>query len=97
MRALRYQRRARAGVALVETARPGRGGAPRRGCVVVDVVCASLNPVDAKYLLGDKLPAALDTLLGRRLVEGQGVGFDFAGVVASAAAGTGFQVGWRPR
>ena len=90
MRALVYSRASAGGVAVSERAR--RPAAPREGHVLVDVVAAGLNPVDAKYLVGDKLPSWLDALVGRRSVEGLGVGFDFAGVVACAGAGAGAQL-----
>ena len=59
---------------------------PPHGHVRVKVVCAGVNPVDAKGLWGDKLPASL-AWLGPRLVEGCGVGFDFSGVVESVGCG----------
>lgn len=60
---------------------------------VVKVVCAGVNPVDAKYLIGDKLWPWVSRRLGRTCVESLGVGFDFAGVVARADPGSGFAVG----
>jgi hypothetical protein len=42
------------------------------------VICAGVNPVDAKGLVGDKLPGPL-AALGKRCLDGRGVGFDFAG------------------
>jgi len=66
---------------------------PRHGHVRVRVVCASVNPVDAKGLWGDKLPRSL-AWLGPRLVEGRGVGFDFSGVVEAVGDGvSGLAVG----
>ena len=67
--------------------------APRNQHVICKVICAGLNPVDAKYLIGDKCPEWIDALIGRRLVEGYGVGFDFSGVVEFAPEGCRFEVG----
>mmetsp|Transcript_14753 Transcript_14753/g.19249 ORF Transcript_14753/g.19249 Transcript_14753/m.19249 type:complete len:134 (-) Transcript_14753:689-1090(-) len=53
----------------------------KKNHIVCKVICAGLNPVDAKYLVGDKLPQFVDDIVGRRSVEGLGVGFDFSGVV----------------
>jgi len=56
--------------------------APR---AVVDVRCAALNPVDAKRLVGDKLPARCETA-AIAATRGRPVGFDFSGVVVRADA-----------
>jgi len=60
--------------------------------VVVKVVASGVNPVDAKYLVGDKCPTFVSRL-ARNSVEGQGVGFDFAGVVVEADGKGDFAVG----
>eukprot|EP00614_Pseudopedinella_elastica_P008335 CAMPEP_0172588976 /NCGR_PEP_ID=MMETSP1068-20121228/7783_1 /TAXON_ID=35684 /ORGANISM="Pseudopedinella elastica, Strain CCMP716" /LENGTH=437 /DNA_ID=CAMNT_0013384455 /DNA_START=256 /DNA_END=1569 /DNA_ORIENTATION=+ len=57
-----------------------------RGEVLVNVHCAGVNPVDAKLVFGDKLPAWCGWLPSRA-VQGKAVGFDFAGTVAAAAGG----------
>ncbi|KAJ1490835.1 hypothetical protein T484DRAFT_1600347, partial [Baffinella frigidus] len=54
--------------------------------VICKVICAGVNPVDAKGLVGDKLPGPL-AALGKRLLDGRGVGFDFAGVVEDVPPG----------
>lgn len=56
--------------------------APR---AVVDVRCAGLNPVDAKRLVGDKLPARCEAA-AVAATRGRPVGFDFSGVVVRADA-----------
>ena len=48
--------------------------------VLVKVHYCGVNPVDAKYCIGDKLPKWL-TGIGRWGMENRGVGFDFSGVV----------------
>ena len=56
----------------------------RRNQVLVQVRAVGLNPVDAKGVVGDKLPTTWTTLqsLARRcLVQSKVIGFDFAGVV----------------
>eukprot|EP00802_Teleaulax_amphioxeia_P019190 Tamp_19413.p1 GENE.Tamp_19413~~Tamp_19413.p1 ORF type:complete len:399 (-),score=80.26 Tamp_19413:64-1164(-) len=54
-----------------------------RDKVLCRVACAGLNPVDAKGLVGDKLPAWMSGA-SRQAIEGCGVGFDFAGTVIRA-------------
>ena len=77
-----------------ETSGPrGRTRETSRPRCVVKVVCAGVNPVDAKYLIGDKLWPWVSRKIGRTCVESLGVGFDFAGVVARADPGSGFAVG----
>eukprot|EP00164_Ancoracysta_twista_P010096 GFYU01015122.1.p1 GENE.GFYU01015122.1~~GFYU01015122.1.p1 ORF type:complete len:378 (+),score=129.02 GFYU01015122.1:45-1178(+) len=61
--------------------------------LLVKVICVGLNPVDAKYRVGDKYPSWL-AWLGKRMVEGYLVGFDFAGIVAAVPEScTEFMVG----
>ena len=52
MRACVFDAEAPSGVKLVERAMPKRF----RGTVLVRVVACGVNPVDAKYIIGDKLP-----------------------------------------
>jgi NADPH:quinone reductase-like Zn-dependent oxidoreductase len=55
----------------------------RRGHVVVRVAVAGLNPVDAKEIVGDKIPASWTTLrrwIKRYILANQAPGFDFAGI-----------------
>jgi len=56
------------------------------------VACAGLNPVDAKGLVGDKLPEWLSGL-GRTAIEGCVVGFDFSGTVVRAPDTSNFKPG----
>ena len=58
---------------------------PRSGEVLCRVVCSGVNPVDAKFLFGDKLPRFLASR-GRKMVEGRIAGIDFAGIVEQAPA-----------
>lgn len=83
-----YDSRAPEGVRVEERAAPRR----KAGSVLVRVVAAGLNPVDAKRQVGDKLPEALDCV-SRAVVAGRCVGFDFAGVVHQAPAGAGLSPG----
>jgi reticulon-4-interacting protein 1, mitochondrial len=55
----------------------------RQGHVLVKVISAGLNPVDAKNVIGDKLPESWTTVHGwiRRYILSHKIpGFDFAGV-----------------
>ena len=71
---------------------PVYGRNEQRTFVLVRVHAGGLNPVDAKWLYGDKVP---EFLLGwvKWVVEGRVVGIDFAGVVVSAQEGSGFRCG----
>lgn len=60
--------------------------------VLVRVRAAGVNPVDTKWLYGDKVCAWMTGLV-RSAVEGAGVGFDFSGVVERADEGSGFEIG----
>ena len=62
------------------------------GHVVCSVRAAGVNPVDAKFVIGDKLPESWMGWCARR-VSGRCVGFDFSGVVVSAPDGCGFAPG----
>lgn len=65
---------------------------PRRRRALVRVRAASVNPVDAKYLYGDKVCARAESAV-RRAVEGIGVGFDFSGTVFAVEDESEFAVG----
>jgi NADPH:quinone reductase-like Zn-dependent oxidoreductase len=55
--------------------------------VVIQVMCAGLNPVDAKDVLGDKLPHSWKktrAFVKHRMVEGSTIGFDFSGIVVQS-------------
>ncbi len=61
--------------------------------VLVKVRNCGVNPVDAKYCVGDKFPAVLDGV-GRWFVNGKGIGFDFSGVVEEVHSDEGlYRVG----
>ena len=62
------------------------------GSVLVRVHAAGANPVDAKYIIGDKLPESWMSFSARR-VTGHTPGFDFSGVVVSAPEGCGYEAG----
>ena len=60
---------------------------PNHHQVLVKVHAVGLNPVDAKGVIGDKLPHNWTTLQGmarRCIVRSQVIGFDFAGTVVEA-------------
>ena len=75
-----YDASEREGIRVERVATPDRDTLPR-GHVIVRVHACGVNPVDAKYCWGDKLPAFLPERAKRKLVDGSGAGFDFAGVV----------------
>ena len=56
------------------------------------VKACGVNPVDAKGVIGDKLPPFMRGF-ARRLVDGKIAGFDLSGVVEHAPPGCGFAVG----
>jgi len=63
------------------------------GYSLIKVKAIGLNPVDAKYCYGDKLPESLSSL-GKYLADGKGVGFDFSGIVENSPNfETSFDVG----
>ena len=76
MKAITYRSDCAEGVELSEMPHPMRAS----GEALCRVVCSGVNPVDAKYLFGDKQPKFL-AARGRKLVEGRIAGIDFAGVV----------------
>lgn len=84
MRAAVYDRRAPEGIRTAEgLPAPRLRGAGR---ALVRVRAAGVNPVDAKFVFADKLPAAWEGL-ARRSVQGGVVGFDFSGQVLQASPG----------
>jgi NADPH:quinone reductase-like Zn-dependent oxidoreductase len=65
------------------------------GHVLVKVVCAGLNPVDAKNVIDDKLPHSwthMQEFYHDKLLAGHIIGFDFSGIVHDCPDGT-FQKG----
>jgi len=96
VRAAVYSRASLGGVALAEVPRPtlAAAGEAAGACVVCRVHAAGVNPVDAKFLYGDKLPAACLPVV-QRVIEGSICGIDFSGVVTEAAEGCGFGAGDR--
>eukprot|EP00756_Hemistasia_phaeocysticola_P065203 Hpha_TRINITY_DN8389_c0_g1::TRINITY_DN8389_c0_g1_i2::g.154272::m.154272 len=73
-----YDRYAAEGVNVATAPRPAE---PRPGRLLVEVKACGVNPVDAKYCVGDKLPEFLPESWRRWCVDGKGAGFDFAGIV----------------
>ena len=66
--------------------------APSKNALLVRVKACGVNPVDAKGVIGDKLPPFLRGF-ARRLVDGKTAGFDVSGVVEHAPPGCDFAVG----
>jgi NADPH:quinone reductase-like Zn-dependent oxidoreductase len=67
-----------------------------KGHVLVKVVCAGLNPVDAKNVIGDKLPHSwtyFKQLYYNKLLAGNIIGFDFSGNVQGCPDNGSFQKG----
>jgi NADPH:quinone reductase-like Zn-dependent oxidoreductase len=89
MRAAVYDRGCSEGIKVVAN-RPFPS--PAKGALLVRVKACGVNPVDAKGVIGDKLPTALRGF-ARRLVDGKIAGFDLSGVVEHAPPGCGFAVG----
>ncbi|CAF3293166.1 unnamed protein product [Rotaria socialis] len=63
-----------------------------RQWVLCRVYCGGVNPVDAKFLYGDKLPHFLLPLV-KWFVEGRICGIDFSGVVVEAPSDCGYAPG----
>mmetsp|Transcript_2152 Transcript_2152/g.3537 ORF Transcript_2152/g.3537 Transcript_2152/m.3537 type:complete len:423 (-) Transcript_2152:123-1391(-) len=80
MRAAVYDRSAPEGIRVVENRTRPTAATLQNNHVLVRVAAAGVNPVDAKRVFGDKLPAFLEGVVDR-LVDGHIAGFDFAGVV----------------
>ncbi len=87
MRAAVYDPAALGGVRLTRVAPPDVASNVSTG-VLCEVLAAGVNPVDAKYLIGDKLPEGWMGLASR-VVRGTVPGFDFSGVVIDAPHGSG--------
>ena len=92
MRAAVYDPAAPQGARLVERAAPKPAKRCCRGVVLCEVRSCGANPVDAKYVIGDKFPESWLPWASRR-VAGSTPGFDFSGVVIQAPAGSGFATG----
>ena len=95
MRCAVYDALAPSGIKLTTLAAPTGSSAKtfyRRGAILCDVVAAGVNPVDAKYLVGDKVPESWMGWAARR-VDGSTPCFDFSGVVVDAPAGSGYEAG----
>ena len=92
MRAAVYDPAAPQGARLVERAAPKPVKRCCRGVVLCEVRSCGANPVDAKYVIGDKFPESWLPWASRR-VAGSTPGFDFSGVVIQAPAGSGFAAG----
>ena len=58
---------------------------------LVKVKACGVNPVDAKYCIGDKLPGWIPEKIKRLAIEGRGVGFDFSGEVLEAGTSSSFK------
>lgn len=81
MRAAVYDRTAPEGIRVVANQ---RRPTLTTGHILVRVVHAGVNPVDAKKVVGDKLPGFLAGLAST-VVQGNVAGFDFAGVVEAVS------------
>ena len=88
IRAAVYDRKAEEGIRVVTKRAPKLG----RGDVLVRVRACGVNPVDAKFVVADKLPESWRGA-ARWLVDGRVAGFDLSGVVERAYPGSGFEVG----
>jgi NADPH:quinone reductase-like Zn-dependent oxidoreductase len=67
----------------------------RRGYLLVEVKAVGLNPVDAKQVVGDKLPyswTTLRSLAHKLLVQNTRVGFDFAGKVVKGSSSSSIHI-----
>ena len=79
MRAFVYNKNSKEGVKEIEVQPPNLN--PKRGShVLVKVNYCGVNPVDAKYNVGDKIPTWL-TGIGKMIMDGCGVGYDFSGII----------------
>jgi len=85
MRAFVYSRNSKEGVREIETPYPKLP--PKKGLhVLIKVNYCGVNPVDAKYNLGDKLPSWLYGL-GKWSMDDHGVGYDFSGIIIETPKG----------
>lgn len=88
MRAAVYDVHSPEGVKVVSRKPPAHA----RDALLVRVKACGMNPVDAKYVIADKLPQRL-LWLAKRLVNGNVAGSDLSGVVEHAPEGCGFKRG----
>ena len=79
MRAIVYNHSSEEGIREVEL-KPPKLMPKTRTHVLVKVYYCGVNPVDAKYNVGDKLPNWLNNL-GKLSMDGRGVGYDFSGII----------------
>ena len=54
---------------------------PKPNHCIIKVKACGVNPVDAKFCVGDKLPSWLSNSLGRWFMNNKIVGFDFSGII----------------
>jgi NADPH:quinone reductase-like Zn-dependent oxidoreductase len=83
MQAIVYSEADPEGIRLKSKPRPSTNSSSHLLC---KIFYAGVNPVDVKFLVGDKLPKFC-LGFGRWAVEGRTVGFDFSGTVVRAAPG----------
>lgn len=76
MHACEYDHASPSGIKMVELRAPKR----TRSTALVRVHACGVNPVDAKYVIGDKLPESWMPWAARR-ATGHTPGFDFSGIV----------------
>ena len=97
-----YNTASPSGVQLVEKLTPFEAVPPRSGLfgssyftsagrLIVRVRACGVNPVDAKYIIGDKFPESWMDLSTRR-INGHTPGFDFSGEVAESPPESGYSV-----
>ncbi|KAH8046094.1 oxidoreductase [Aureococcus anophagefferens] len=89
MRCAVYDALAPSGIKLTTLAAPTGSSAKtfyRRGAILCDVVAAGVNPVDAKYLVGDKVP---ESWMGWPGARRRSTPCPTSGVVADAPKGSG--------
>ena len=79
MRAIVYNHSSEEGIKEVEL-KPPKLMPKTRTHILVKVYYCGVNPVDAKYNVGDKLPNWLNNL-GKLSMDGRGVGYDFSGII----------------
>ena len=103
MMVCKYNTALLSGVQLVEKLTPLEAVPPRSGLfgtsyfasagrLLVRVRACGVNPVDAKYIIGDKFPESWMDWSARR-VNGHTPGFDFSGEVVKSPPGCGYKVG----
>jgi NADPH:quinone reductase-like Zn-dependent oxidoreductase len=66
----------------------------QRESVLVQVMASGLNPVDAKYVLGDKIThSRLKEFVKQKFVDQKVIGFDFSGVVVASSDSSLYKTG----